>query len=89
MNKMSKGTGNENKKNPVAGGCGNFYEICVKGQLDESWSEWLEGLEPEASKNGEMKLSGYIADQAAMMGILNKLSRLNLTLLSINVNRNK
>jgi hypothetical protein len=22
-----------------------FYEIHIKGQLDESWSDWLEGLE--------------------------------------------
>jgi hypothetical protein len=34
--------------------------------------------------NGETVLSGHIIDQAALMGILNKLNRLNLTLLSIN-----
>jgi hypothetical protein len=31
-----------------------------------------------------MILSGAIADQAALMGILNNLNRLNLTILSIN-----
>jgi len=31
-----------------------------------------------------MILSGSIVDQAALMGVLNKLSRLNLTLLSVN-----
>ncbi len=61
---------------------GNF-EIHVKGQLDESWSDWLEGLEVKLLDNGEMILFGHIGDQAALMGILNKLYRLNLTLLSV------
>jgi hypothetical protein len=37
-----------------------------------------------------MILSGAIPDQAALMGILNKLNRLNLILLSVNeVSRNQ
>ena len=60
-----------------------FFEICVRGQLDESWSDWLEGLEVKLLDDGEMILSGYIGDQAALMGILYKLYGLNLTLLSV------
>lgn len=60
-----------------------FYEIRVKGQLDESWSDWLEGLEVKLLENGEMILSGYIRDQAALMGVLNKSYGLNLALLSV------
>jgi hypothetical protein len=60
-----------------------FYEISVKGQLDESWSDWLEGLEVKCLDNGEMILLGTIGDQAALMGILITLNRLNLTLLSL------
>jgi hypothetical protein len=63
---------------------GEFYEIHVKGQLDSRWSEWLEGLEVKLLENGEMILFGPIVDQAALMGVLNKLSHLNLTLLSVN-----
>jgi hypothetical protein len=63
---------------------GGFYEIHVKGQLDESWTDWLEGLEMELLANGEMILSGRIRDQAALMGILNKVYGLNLTLRSVN-----
>jgi hypothetical protein len=63
------------------GGC---FEIHVKGQLDESWSDWLEGLDVTLLENGEMILSGHIEDQAALMGTLNKLYGLNLTLLSVN-----
>ena len=62
------------------GGC---FEIHVKGHLDESWSDWLEGLEVKLLENGEMILFGHIGDQAALMGILNKLYGLNLTLLSV------
>ena len=60
-----------------------LYEILVKGQLDESWSDWLEGLDVELLENGEMILCGRIGDQASLMGVLNKLYGLNLTLLSM------
>jgi hypothetical protein len=61
-----------------------FYEIQIKGQLNNRWSEWLEGLEVKLLENGEMILYGPIIDQAALMGVLNKLNRLNLALISIN-----
>jgi hypothetical protein len=63
---------------------GDFFEIQVKGHLDDSWTDWLEDLEMKLFDNGEMTLSGHIRDQAALMGILNKLYGLNLTLISIN-----
>jgi len=66
-----------------------FYEIHVKGQLDNKWSEWLEGLEVRLLENNETILFGPIVDQAALMGVLNKLGRLNLTLLSLNEVQNK
>jgi hypothetical protein len=67
---------------------GDFYEIHVRGHLDESWSDWLEGLAVKLLDNGEMILYGHIVDQAALMGTLNKLYGLNLTLLSVNENKN-
>ena len=63
---------------------GKFFEIHVKGQLDSRWSEWFEGLEMKLLDNGEMLLFGPISDQAALMGVLTKLSRLNLALRSVN-----
>jgi hypothetical protein len=59
-----------------------YFEILVKGQLDESWSDWLGGLKLKLLGNGDMLLCGQIEDQAALMGILNKLYNLNLNLLS-------
>jgi hypothetical protein len=61
-----------------------WFEIHVKGHLNSTWSEWFEGLEVKLLENGEMILTGPIIDQAALMGVLNQLSRLNLTLLSVN-----
>jgi hypothetical protein len=62
---------------------GNFYEIHVKGHLDESWSDWLEGLEIKILDKGETALCGPVRDQAALMGILNRLYSLNLALVSM------
>lgn len=62
---------------------GDFFEIRVQGHLDRQWSDWLEGLELELLDGGEMILSGVIVDQAALLGVLNKLNRLNLTIVSV------
>ncbi len=72
----------QDNRSPNSGG--GFFEIHVKGHLNSKWSDWLEGLEVKLLDNGEMILLGPIVDQAALMGVLNKLSRLNLTLLSVN-----
>jgi hypothetical protein len=61
-----------------------IYEIRVRGQLGSDWADWLEGFEMHLLENGEMTLVGPVVDQAALMGLINKLYRLNLTLLSIN-----
>ena len=45
--------------------------------------DWFEGLTIRRLDNGEMVLSGTIPDQAALMGILNKIYRLNLTLFCV------
>jgi hypothetical protein len=66
-----------------------FVEIRVKGHLDSKWSQWLEGFEVRLLENGEMILFGPIVDQASLMGVLNKLGRLNLTLLSLNETQNQ
>jgi hypothetical protein len=63
---------------------GGFFEIQVKGHLNSQWSDWLEGLQVKLLDSGEMILSGHLVDQAALMGVLNRLYNLNLTLLSVN-----
>ena len=61
-----------------------WYEIRVEGELPADWSEWFEGLELRRGRVGESVLSGRLADQAALHGILAKIRDLNLKLISIN-----
>ena len=60
------------------------YEIRLKGHLDERWAEWFDGLTITLEDNGDTLLSGTVADQAALHGILKKVRDLGLTLLSVN-----
>ena len=80
---MTNNKSENEKENQGINTGGGFFEIHVRGQLDESWSDWLEGLEVKLLDNGEMILSGHIGDQAALMGVLKKLYGLNLALLSV------
>lgn len=59
------------------------YEIRVKGHLNARWSEWFDRLEITNLKNGEAVLSGHVADQAALHGILNKVRDLGLPLVML------
>src|SRR3712207_6297906 len=61
----------------------SVYEIRVKGHLDPRWSEWFDGLQITNEPNGEALLSGYIADQATLHGVLAKVRDLNLQLISV------
>ena len=74
----------ETRNAPASHPGDRFFEIHVKGHLSSQWSDWLEGLQVELLDNGEMILSGHLIDQAALMGVLNRLYNLNLTLLSVN-----
>jgi hypothetical protein len=48
------------------------YKICVKGHLDQRWSDWFEGFAISPTDNGETQLSGRVVDQAALYGLLIK-----------------
>lgn len=67
----------------------HLIEIRLKGQLSPQWSTWLEGMEVKLEKNGNMTLLGMIQDQSALLGVLNKLHALNLTILSFKEIKNK
>ncbi|MEO1299501.1 MAG: hypothetical protein AAFW75_27740 [Cyanobacteria bacterium J06636_16] len=68
------------------------YEICVKGHLDQRWSDWFEGFAMAQrhsgrsialKDNGETRLSGPVVDQAALYGVLIKVRDLGLPLVSV------
>jgi hypothetical protein len=60
------------------------YEICVRGHLDQRWSNWFEGFAICPTDNGETQLSGPVVDQAALYGLLIKVRDLGLPLVSVN-----
>ena len=57
-------------------------EIRVKGRLDDTWSHWFLGLTVTHAEEDETILSGPIADQAVLYGLLSRLRDLGLSLLS-------
>ncbi len=61
----------------------NFYEIQVKGVLESTWSDWLDGMTITTLADGVTQLSGTVPDQAALQGILLKLHDLGLALISV------
>ncbi len=84
-NVMDHDAGNQGiDRNKVSSSGGGNYEIRIQGYLNQSWSDWMEGLEIGMAENGETVLSGPVRDQAALFGILNRLFSLNVTLLSVN-----
>jgi hypothetical protein len=60
------------------------YQIKVQGHLDSSWKDTFGGLTISNLENGEAELSGSIQDQSALQGVLNRISNLGLTLISVN-----
>lgn len=64
-----------------------MYEIQVQGVLDPAWSDVFEGLtfsiDEIDARPPVTTLTGPVADQAALRGILNQLWDLNLTLISV------
>lgn len=60
------------------------YEIRIEGHLPDRWSDWFAGLAIHNDPCGETTLSGPLADQAALFGVLAKIHALNLILVSVN-----
>ncbi len=59
-----------------------YVEIQVKGHIDEHWSSWFEDLTITRAEE-ETILTGALADQAALYGVLTRLRDLGLSLQSV------
>ena len=63
------------------------YQIKVEGHLDERWSDWFEGMTITVEREGEgppiTTLTGTMADQAALQGMLRALYTLGLPVRSV------
>ena len=63
------------------------YQIKVLGEMDSAWSGWFADFRIETVRENEnvvvTSLTGPVADQSALRGILCRLWDLNLTLMSV------
>lgn len=64
------------------------YRIEVQGRIDERWLEWFEGMDIEVADAEHepvvTSLTGILADQAALLGVLRKLYDRGYLLLGVN-----
>ena len=64
-----------------------MYRIRVRGNLDPRWSEWLASMsivsEQTAGECPSAVLTGPLADQAALRGVLTRLWDLNMDIISV------
>jgi hypothetical protein len=60
-----------------------IYEIRVQGHLQDKWAEWFYGLTLTREKDGSTTLFGPLPDQTALHSILQKISNMNLRLISV------
>jgi hypothetical protein len=61
----------------------DLYHIRIGQHLDPEWTDWLAGLAITNLQTGEAVLSGYLVDQAALYGVLQRLRDLNIRLIEI------
>ena len=48
------------------------YQIRFKGHLGGAWTDWFGGMAIDLTEDGAMLLTGPVADQAALHGLLKK-----------------
>ncbi len=60
-----------------------WYAIRVEGCLSDRWAEWFEGM-TITQENNQTLLTGPVADQAALYGLLKKVRDLGMPLISLN-----
>lgn len=61
----------------------DYYEIKVEGLLDPRGNDWCAGLTMTHLEQNETMLSGFLPDQSALHGLLERIRDLNLTLISV------
>ena len=67
----------------LAFGKPRYYQIRVRGHLNQHWKEWLDGLKISYEKHGVTVLTGEVVDQPQLYGLLLKIRDLGLSLVSV------
>jgi len=60
------------------------YLIRLHGKLDEELAGWFPELNHTEDSDGNALLTGKLADQSALLGVLFRIHNLNLQILSVN-----
>ncbi len=77
----NRATENSSKTDPIQP---KMYQIKVEGHLGEQWAEWFDGLSITWEDSGYTLLTGPVADQAALYGLLKKVRDLGMPLHAVN-----
>ncbi len=63
------------------------YQIKVVGELDQSWSDWLGGLQSASERLADGRVITTLTidapDQPALFGVLDHIRDINLVLVSV------
>jgi hypothetical protein len=59
-----------------------IYRIRLRGRLSGQWADWFNGLTITFEENDTL-LTGPVADQSALYGLLRKVRDLGMPLLSV------
>jgi hypothetical protein len=59
-----------------------IYQIRIEGHLGPRWTDWFGGLTITPTDDGDTLLTGTVADQAALHGLLRKVRDLGIPLVS-------
>jgi len=64
-----------------------MYRICIAGSLDARWSDYCGGMKIEQGSDPRgyalTQLAGRLADQSALIGVLNALHDMGCPILSV------
>lgn len=61
-----------------------YYAILIEDEMNSSLQQWFDDFTITQTASGETLLTGPIADQSALHGLLARIRDLNLTLISVN-----
>ena len=59
------------------------YEIRVRGRLAPHWSTWFDGMHVTSRADGITVITGPVADQSALHGVIQKLRDVGIPLISL------
>ena len=72
---------------PDSGGAGRAgvdrYEIRLHGDLPSRWAAWFDGLAVTSGGDGTTVITGPVADQTALHGLLQRVRDLGIPLVSV------